>query len=79
MLRAETRRFVCDVGAIGEPDAVVIEALARVQLTARRLGCELRLVHASPQLRLLVAFMGLSGVLPCDQGSRRGGNPNIGK
>ena len=79
MLSARTRRFTCDVGAIREPDAVVVEALARVQLTARRLGCELRLVHATPELRWLVAFMGLSGALPCDQGSRRGGNPNIGK
>jgi hypothetical protein len=79
MIRARTRQFVCDVAAIREPDAVVIEALARVQLTALRLGYELRLIHASPELRWLVAFMGLRGVLPCDQESRRGGNPNIGK
>ena len=79
MVVARTRRFTCDVQAIRTPDAAVVEALARLQLTARRLGCEVRLVHASPELRWLVAFMGLSGVLPCDQGSRRGGNPNIGK
>ena len=50
---------VCDVGALDRPDAVTIDALARLQLTARRLGCRLRLRHASPELRELVAFMGL--------------------
>ena len=45
--------------ALDRPDAVTIDALARLQLTARRLGCRLRLRHASPELRELVAFMGL--------------------
>ena len=46
------------------PDAVMIDALARLQLTAQRHGCEIRLRHAPSELRELVAFMGLSDVLP---------------
>ena len=52
----------CDVSGV-EPDAVTVDALARLQLTALRLGCRVRLRHASDRLRELVAFMGLSGVL----------------
>jgi ABC-type transporter Mla MlaB component len=59
-------RLVCDVGAITNPDAVTIDALARLQLTARRLGRHVRLEHASPQLRELLSFVGLSEVLPVD-------------
>jgi anti-anti-sigma regulatory factor len=57
-------RLICDVGAITSPDAVTVDALARLQLTARRLGRHIRLEHASPQLRELLAFVGLSEVLP---------------
>jgi ABC-type transporter Mla MlaB component len=45
-------------------DAVTVDALARFQLAARRQGCRVRLREASPELRELVAFMGLSHVLP---------------
>ena len=54
---------VCDVRGI-EPDAVTVDALARLQLAARRHGCQVRLRHASSELRELVAFMGLPDVLP---------------
>ena len=47
-----------------EPDAVTVDALARLQLAARRLGCQVRLRNASDELRELVAFMGLCDVLP---------------
>jgi ABC-type transporter Mla MlaB component len=59
-------RLVCDVGAITNPDAVTVDALARLQLTARRLGRHVRLEHASPRLRELLSFVGLSEVLPVD-------------
>jgi anti-anti-sigma regulatory factor len=45
------------------PDAVTVDALARLQLAARRHGCRVRLANASPELRELVAFMGLEKVL----------------
>jgi ABC-type transporter Mla MlaB component len=53
----------CDVAGL-EPDAVTVEALARLQLGARRLGCQVRLRRASSELLQLVAFMGLTEVLP---------------
>ena len=52
----------CDVRGV-EPDAVTVDALARLQLAAQRRGCQVRLCHASTELLELVAFMGLSDVL----------------
>ncbi|HZS15647.1 MAG TPA: STAS domain-containing protein [Candidatus Dormibacteraeota bacterium] len=54
---------VCDVCGV-DPDAVTVDALARLQLAARRKGCRVVLRHASDGLRELVAFMGLEDVLP---------------
>jgi ABC-type transporter Mla MlaB component len=54
---------VCDVAGV-EPDAVTVDALARLQLAARRHGCRVRLRNASGELLELVAFMGLADVLP---------------
>jgi ABC-type transporter Mla MlaB component len=54
---------LCDVSGI-EPDAVTVDALARLQLAAQRRGCQVRLRNASAELLELVAFMGLSDVLP---------------
>ena len=62
-------QLVCDVGAIATPDAVTVDALARLHLTARRMGREVRIRRASPQLRDLLAFMGLKGVLPLSERS----------
>jgi ABC-type transporter Mla MlaB component len=53
---------VCDVRSV-DPDAVTVDALARLQLAARRHGCRVRLRHASNELRDLVSFMGLEDVL----------------
>jgi ABC-type transporter Mla MlaB component len=54
---------LCDIRGV-EPDAVTVDALARLQLAARRHGCQVRLRHASEELLDLVAFMGLRDVLP---------------
>lgn len=53
----------CRVSGI-EPDAVTVDALAQLQLAARRHRCQVRLRDASPELLELVAFMGLTDVLP---------------
>jgi ABC-type transporter Mla MlaB component len=53
----------CDVSGI-EPDAVTVDALCRLQLAARRHGCQVRLRNASKELLELVEFMGLEDVLP---------------
>lgn len=62
---AGTTTVVCDVGD-ALTDAVLVDALARLQLTAREHGCELRVRNASAELRDLVAFCGLEDVLPSD-------------
>ena len=54
---------LCDVRTV-DVDAVTVDALARLQLAARRRGCRIRLRNASRELLELVAFMGLSEVLP---------------
>ena len=52
----------CDVRTVSA-DAVTVEALARLQLLARRHGCRVELLHASDELRDLARFMGLADVL----------------
>jgi ABC-type transporter Mla MlaB component len=56
-------RLVCDVSGLHEVDAVVVDALARVQLTVRRLGGTLELRGADVDLVALLAWMGLGHVL----------------
>jgi ABC-type transporter Mla MlaB component len=59
---------ICDVSGV-DPDAVTVDALARVQVAARRHGCQVRLRRASAELLELVEFMGLRDVLPdCPRG-----------
>jgi ABC-type transporter Mla MlaB component len=50
---------LCDVGALVRPDAVTVEALARLQLTAVRAGRRIRLCNVSDELWELIDFMGL--------------------
>ena len=52
---------ICDVTGV-PADAVTVDALARLQLAARRCRCRVRLQGASPELRDLVALMGLAAV-----------------
>jgi ABC-type transporter Mla MlaB component len=67
-LLRETRAEIalCDVTSV-VPDAVTVDALARLQLAASRYGCRVHLCNASGELIELVAFMGLENVLPCDR------------
>ena len=54
---------LCDVSGV-DPDAVTVDALARLQLAARRQSCQVRLRNASIELLELLDFMGLRDVLP---------------
>jgi ABC-type transporter Mla MlaB component len=54
---------LCNVSGV-DPDAVTVDALARLQLAARRHGCKVRLRNASTELLELLTFMGLNDVLP---------------
>ncbi|MFD2078526.1 STAS domain-containing protein [Actinopolymorpha cephalotaxi] len=58
------RSVICDVAGLTESDAVAVEALARLQLTAGRLGRRLWLRHAPCGLRRLIALVGLADVVP---------------
>jgi hypothetical protein len=55
---------ICDVDAITSPDLVTVDLLARMQLTARRLGFSLRIRGASDQLLQLLELTGLGDCLP---------------
>ena len=69
MPAAPLRMIICDVGAV-VPDVHAIDALARLQLAARRLGMEVQLRHASRELQELVAFAGLRDVLRVEAGGQ---------
>jgi ABC-type transporter Mla MlaB component len=71
--RASDPVVIVDVRGV-EPDAVTVEALARLQLGARRHGCRVHLSGASPQLCQLIAFLGLTEVLsPAAEADRTAG------
>lgn len=64
------RLLGCNPGAVvlcevtgGRPDATTVEALARLQLLARRHGCTVRLRNASAELLELIDLMGLHEAL----------------
>ena len=81
--RCDADPVVCDVGELAHPDAATIDALARLQLTARRLGRRVVLRSACGELEALVLLLGLRDVLPCrgtdpGQASSRAGSPNSG-
>jgi hypothetical protein len=69
MIAPRQRKIVCNVGALA-PDARTVDALARLQLGAKRAGLDLRLSHASGDLRALLAFVGLSAVLGVEAGGQ---------
>jgi mannose-6-phosphate isomerase-like protein (cupin superfamily)/ABC-type transporter Mla MlaB component len=56
------KTVACDVTS-ANPDAVTVDALARLQLAASRRGCIVRLQNASKPLLDLVELMGLSNIL----------------
>jgi hypothetical protein len=69
----DPRVVLCDVSDCG-PDLVALSALTRLQLAARRRGCQVRLVGASGEMLALVAFLGFAQALPAD-GVAQGDEP----
>jgi ABC-type transporter Mla MlaB component len=55
---------LCDLDDLVEPDLVSVDALARLELAARRMGCGVRLRAAPRELDGLLAFVGLERVIP---------------
>src|SRR5919204_5222163 len=62
------RPLVCDLAGLDHVDAGTVDALARLQLAARRRGCELRLRRTPAELRCLLDFTGLAEVLGVEPG-----------
>jgi anti-anti-sigma regulatory factor len=60
--------IVCDVGALADPGLAAVDALARLQLTAGRLGRRIRLWRVGPELLQLLVLAGLDRVLPVAAG-----------
>lgn len=59
--RSGATTAACDVASV-DPDAVTVDALAKLQLAGQRHGCRVRLEHASTELVDLIDFMGLRDV-----------------
>jgi ABC-type transporter Mla MlaB component len=60
--RSESDLIFCDVGALDDPDAATVDLVARLQLTARRLGRQVRLLDACGELQDLIELTGLSEI-----------------
>ncbi|MET7516103.1 STAS domain-containing protein [Streptomyces sp. NPDC005480] len=60
--RAPARDIVCDLAAVTTADLATVDALARMQLAARRAGSGLRLRDPSPALWALLQLVGLPGL-----------------
>lgn len=71
---------VVDVAALHHPDVATLDALARLQLAARRCGYRVQFRRACADLRDLMALAGLDDVLPLcpDSGSPDSGSPDSG-
>lgn len=69
LLASDADVAVLDVATLTAPDAATVDALARVLLTARRLGRDVRLRHASPRLVELLELFGLDEELPPERES----------
>lgn len=68
---------VIDAGRLTEADATAVDALARLQLVARRRGRQVVLRDPNRALQDLLALVGLHGVVPTWRGQSSGfaGNP----
>ena len=70
MRSGEVSVLQCELAGVGA-DLLAVEALARLELEARRAGCRLRLCDAAEELCELIALLGLGEVL-LDDGARSG-------
>jgi ABC-type transporter Mla MlaB component len=64
---SDARIVVCDVASLVRADLGTVDALARLELTARRQGARLVLIRVRDDLRRLVAFAGLRDVLRVEE------------
>jgi ABC-type transporter Mla MlaB component len=69
MVRGDATIILCDLAGLADADMATVDALARLALRARRIGCAVSLRDPSTELLELVGFAGLGEVLPCAPGS----------
>src|SRR5687767_273850 len=67
--RSGTDELVGDGSALTRPDAIAVEALARLQITAMRLGRRIVLTQPPRRLQELLVLCGLCEALPVAAGS----------
>ncbi len=78
MRQPRPRAVLCDVSGLPATLAAV-DQLARMQLAARRSGCQVQLRNTARELEGLIALAGLADVLPveverqAEDGEQRGG------
>jgi STAS domain len=58
---------ICGAAALTDADLATVDALARLQLAARRLGTRLELRDAPRELRELLDLAGLADVVRCPE------------
>jgi anti-anti-sigma regulatory factor len=68
-MRERRAVIVCDISGDAEPSLAFIGTLARLRLTVRRLGYDLRVRGADARLRELLVLTGLGDVIPVEDGS----------
>jgi ABC-type transporter Mla MlaB component len=64
LVRSRAELVVCDVAGLVDPDCTAVDVLARIQLTAQRLGCRILVRGPCRELLELLSFAGLADVLP---------------
>jgi hypothetical protein len=69
VVRGDATLILCDLARLADADMVTVDALARLALRARRMGCAVSLRDPSTELLELLGLAGLGEVLPCAPGS----------
>lgn len=70
---------IIDVSMVTRPDCSTVDALARMQLEARRSGRTIRLHGACHELRELLSLAGMSEILPCADAADASGVEAVGE
>ena len=65
IVRGDSTIILCDLARLADADIATVDALARLALGARRMGCAVTLRDPSTELLELVGLAGLGEVLPC--------------
>jgi ABC-type transporter Mla MlaB component len=69
VVRGDATLILCDLARLADADMATVDALARLALRARRMGCAVSLRDPSTELLELLGLAGLGEVLPCAPGS----------